>query len=73
MIIQFDPMLPVWVKERGTGYAFAMIDYSQEHFVNFVIAFDEDGFIWVVDNRKVKIQNNYTLGRDANAIKKREE
>lgn len=63
MIIQLDPMLPVFIEKLGTGFAFAMIDYSQEHYVHFVIALDSDGSIWVLPNRNVKLQKNISIGR----------
>ena len=28
---QLDPPLPVHVIDKGAGYAFAVIDYGQEH------------------------------------------
>lgn len=64
MIIQLNPQMPVWT-EKGTGYAFALIDYSQDHFIHFVIALDDSGEIWVMPNNKVRAISNYTLGRVA--------
>lgn len=62
-MLQLNPMLPVYVEGFGTGYAFAMIDYSQEHYAHFAVALDSDGSIWIVDNRKVKFQKNFSLNR----------
>lgn len=55
-------MLPCFT-DKGTGYAFLVIDYSQEHFLHFAIALDEDGSVWILDNTKVKFQKNVSLGR----------
>jgi hypothetical protein len=64
MIVQLNPQLPVFIEGKGTGYAFAMIDYSQDHYLHFVIAMDDSGEIWTVPNNKVKMQFNYSLGRN---------
>lgn len=48
---------------KGNGYAIAMIDYSQEHNIMFVVAIDETGEIWTIENSKVRMQKNITLGR----------
>lgn len=68
MIIQLNPMLPVYVLDKGTGYAFAMIDYSQEHDLYFVVAFDSTGEIWTVNNKQVRFQFNQTLNRPSSQI-----
>ncbi len=44
------------------GYAFLVIDYSQEHYILFVCAM-ENGDIWALDNREISMQNNPSLGR----------
>lgn len=65
--LQLDPMLPVTVKDKGKGWAFIIIDYSQEHHLLFVVAMDETGEIWTVPNPDVQIQNNWTMERRASA------
>lgn len=63
MVTQLNPMLPIINKESGElGYAFLVIDYSQEHYIMFVCAMD-NGDIRTYDNRKISMQNNETLGR----------
>ena len=62
MIIQLNPMLPV-VCPKGKGYAFALIDYSQEHHLMFVIALDDTGEIWTFENPEVRVQFNQTIKR----------
>jgi hypothetical protein len=44
------------------GYAFLVIDYSQEHDLLFTCAMD-DGEIWTLSNRDIRIVNNVTLNR----------
>ncbi len=63
MILQLDPMLPVVHAETGErGFAFALIDYSQEHDLLFVCGF-ESGEIWTLPNTKIRLQQNISLGR----------
>jgi len=61
-ILQLNPMLPVSCP-KGNGYAFAMIDYSQEHDILFVIAIDETGEIWTYKNSLIRFQKNISLDR----------
>lgn len=44
------------------GYAFLVIDYSQEHDLLYVCAMD-NGEIWTLNNKMIRIQNNISLGR----------
>jgi hypothetical protein len=63
MILQLNPMIPIIRKSDGMkGYAFLVIDYSQEHYTLFVCGMD-DGDIWLLDNREISLQNNPSLGR----------
>jgi hypothetical protein len=64
MILQLNPMIPIVRKSDGMkGYAFLVIDYSQEHYTLFVCGMD-DGDIWLLDNRQISMQNNPSLGRN---------
>jgi hypothetical protein len=60
---QLNPPLPVLVIDKGKGWAFAVIDYGQEHNLIWVTALDENGEIWCAPNPKVRVQANWTLGR----------
>lgn len=64
---QLDPTIPVHVLDKGDGYAFAVIDYGQEHNLIWVTALDHDGEIWCAPNPKVRVKGNWTMGR-SNAI-----
>ncbi|WP_353203686.1 hypothetical protein [Sphingomonas sp.] len=62
---QLDPPLPVHVLDKGAGYAFAVIDYGQEHNLIWVTAITETGEIWCAPNPRVRMQANWTMGRAA--------
>lgn len=63
MILQLSPTIPMVRDADGMkGYAFLVIDYSQEHDLLFTCAMD-DGEIWTLSNRDIRIVNNVTLNR----------
>ena len=61
MMMQLNPPIPVDTP-RGPAYAHMVIDYSQEHYVLFVVFLADTGECWVVPNRDVKLQKNLTMG-----------
>lgn len=69
MFLQLSPLIPVSVVDSGgrfpvgCGWAFGWLDYSEEHFVLWGVAFDGSGEVWWVDNRFVRFQGNRSLGR----------
>lgn len=66
MITQLNPQLSVVVLKDGKwikGYAFAILDYSQDHDLMFIIALDDTGEIWIVPNDEVRMENNWSLKR----------
>jgi hypothetical protein len=63
MILQLDPMIPIYRLSDGLkGYAFLVIDYSQEHNLLFTCAMD-DGEVWTLSNKEIKFQKNISLDR----------
>jgi len=50
------------VKDKAEGYAFMVIDYSQEHHLLFVCAMD-DGEIWTLNNKEIRFCKNISLDR----------
>ncbi|MBU4435362.1 MAG: hypothetical protein KKC14_13210 [Alphaproteobacteria bacterium] len=60
---QLNPTIPVSVDGKGSGFAFAVIDYGQEHHLIWVVAIDGTGEIWSAPNPKVRVQSNWTMGR----------
>jgi hypothetical protein len=67
MFTQLDPTLPVHVVDRGDGYAFAVIDYGQEHNLIWVTALNASGEIWCAPNSQVRVLANWTMGRSKGA------
>jgi hypothetical protein len=62
MILQLNPTIPMTCS-KGHGYAIALIDYSQEHHLHWVIAIDSTGEIWTLPNTDVRMQKNISMGR----------
>ncbi len=60
---QLNPTIPVHVIDKGAGFAFAVIDYGQEHNLIWVTAINETGEIWCAPNPQVRLQGNWTMGR----------
>lgn len=63
MMLQLDPPLPVEVEDFGKGWAHILIDYGQEHDLLWVVFFDESRACVAIDNKNIRIQNNYSMGR----------
>ena len=63
MFTQLQTPLPVHVIGKGAGLAFAVIDYGAEHNLLWVTALDEGGEIWCAPNPKVRVAENWSLGR----------
>ena len=64
MILQLNPMIPIIRQsDKMEGYAFLVIDYSQEHHLLFTCAMD-DGEIWTLSNKEIRIGKNISLGRN---------
>ena len=63
MILQLNPMIPILrVKDNMEGYAFLVIDYSQEHNLLFTCAMD-NGEIWTLSNLEIRMPKNISLDR----------
>jgi hypothetical protein len=39
------------------------IDYSAEQDLMWICALDEDGSVWIVPNKEIRLQGNWSLGR----------
>ncbi len=63
MFTRLEPPIPLHVLEKGNGYAIGVIDYGQEHNLIWVTAIDATGEIWCAPNPKVRMQENWSLGR----------
>ena len=62
MFTQLNPSIPM-TTPKGKGQAFAVIDYSQEHDLIWVVAIDDTREIWCVPNSDVRMQSNWTFNR----------
>jgi hypothetical protein len=65
-MLQLNPMLPIIrISDGMMGYAFLVIDYSQEHDLLFSCAMN-NGEIWTLSNKDIRMQENISLGRFKN-------
>jgi len=56
-------MIPIYrVSDGMEGYAFLVIDYSQEHNLLFTCAMD-NGEVWTLLNSEIRVQKNISLNR----------
>jgi hypothetical protein len=63
MILQLNPMIPIFRKsDKMKGYAFLVIDYSQEHDLLFTCAM-HNGEIWTLKNKEISFCENISLTR----------
>jgi len=62
-LTQLDPPIPLHVVDRGSGFAIAVIDYGQEFDLLWVVGMDDGGELWCVPNSQVRLQTNYSMGR----------
>ena len=63
MMLQLNPMIPIYrVSDGMEGYAFLVIDYSQEHNLLFTCAMD-NGEIWTLNNKEIRFCKNISLDR----------
>ena len=57
-MLQLNPMIPIIrISDGMKGYAFLVIDYSQEHNLLFACAMD-NGEIWTLANKDLRMQKN---------------
>lgn len=62
MIKELRQPIPV-ITPRGKGWAFFIIDRSQEHYLEWVVFLDDGGCCWTFANPDIRIQDNWTMGR----------
>lgn len=63
MFTQLLSPIPVHVQGKGSGLAFAVIDYGIEHNLIWVTALDANGEVWCAPNPVVRVAANWTAGR----------
>lgn len=69
---QLNPPIPLTVIGKGDGLALGMIDYGPEHSLLWVTAIDATGEIWCAPNSKVRMQQNWSMGRARPALDENE-
>ena len=62
-MIQLNPQIPV-LTPKGPGWAFFLIDRSQEHDLEWVVFLDNGGYCWTFKNSDIRIQKNSTFHRN---------
>lgn len=62
MMLQLNPPIPM-VTPKGNGWAFMMIERSQEHHIEWVVFLDDNGQCWTFQNPEIRLQTNYTMNR----------
>lgn len=56
-------MIPIYrISDNLRGFAFLVIDYSQEHDLLFTCAMD-NGEIWTLNNKEIRFLKNISLER----------
>ena len=62
-MLHLNPMIPIYsIEHEMKGYAFLVIDYSQEHDLLFTCALD-NGEIWTISNKKLRFCKNPSMDR----------
>jgi hypothetical protein len=62
-MIQLNPQIPL-ITPKGRGWAFFLIDRSQEHDLEWVVFLDKTGECWTFCNSDVRIEKNFTMKRN---------
>jgi len=65
-LTQLNPPLPM-LTPKGVGVAHFVIDNGIEHHLVWVVAMDEGGEIWSIENPHVRLTANQTWGRTVDA------
>ena len=63
LILQLNPSIPVYVKDKGTGETLFLMEYGKEDNTLFGVALDKDGTFWWVPQHDIRLLNNYSIGR----------
>jgi hypothetical protein len=61
-MLQLDPPLPL-TTPKGKGWAYFLIDRSQEHHLEWVVFLDDSGECWTFQNPEIRLQPNVTMHR----------
>lgn len=70
-MIQLNPPIPLDTP-KGRGYAYFMIDRSQDHHLEWVVFIDATGEGWTFQNPEIRLQPNATMNiRSGNMVESR--
>jgi hypothetical protein len=62
-MLQLNPMIPILrISDGMEGFAFLVIDYSQEHDILFTCGMN-NGEIWTLSNKEIRFCKNISLNR----------
>ncbi len=62
MILQLNPTIPI-ICPKGTGHAIGWIDYSSEHDLLWICLIAKTGECWIIPNKDIRAQTNYSMAR----------
>jgi len=62
-LTQLNPTIPLR-SDKASGECIAVIDYSIEHDLMWVVIDDATGQVWTVPNKDVRAYANYSAGRN---------
>lgn len=70
-MIQLNPPIPLDTP-KGRGYAYLLIDRSQDHHLEWVVFIDATGECWTFQNPEIRLQPNVTMNiRSGNMVESR--
>jgi|688.fasta_scaffold28640_10 hypothetical protein len=66
-MLQLNPQIPVLALDKQgnwrEGQAIGWIDRSEEHHLEWIVAYDDCGEVWITSNPNIRLFNNFTIGR----------
>lgn len=64
MILQLNPPIPIFsVPHQEEGWAYLVMEYSQEDYLYFLFSLDSTGELWVLPNTDLRVTKNFTQHR----------
>lgn len=63
MLLQLNPPIPFITDDGKKVTALFLLDYSQEHESLFLVAYEDSRELWRVSQKKLRMQDNVSLGR----------
>ena len=70
MMLQLNPTIPVYsLDHKQEGFAFILLDYSQEHDSLFLVGLD-NGEMWWIKQSHLRLCKNISLDRNYGETKK---